>query len=74
MDRRNAERLFVYIINHIEKTYVDECNMCIDVFLEEEFTQDELKRMLGYLLDKVKDDKYEMVKAKLESSLGSFHS
>ena len=58
MDRRNAERLFVYIINHIEKTYVDECNMCIDVFLEEEFTQDELKRMLGYLLYKVKDDKY----------------
>ena len=23
MDRRNAERLFVYIINHIEKTYVE---------------------------------------------------
>ena len=71
MDRRNAERLFVYIINHIEKSYVDECNMCIDVFLEEEFSQDELKRMLGYLLEKVKDDKYDMVKAKLESSLGS---
>lgn len=74
MDRRNAERLFVYIINHIEKAYVDECNMCIDVFLEEEFTQDELKRMLAYLLEKVKDDKYDMVKAKLESSLGSFDS
>jgi hypothetical protein len=72
MDRRNAERLFVYIINHIEKSYVDECNMCIDVFLEEEFSQDELKRMLGYLLEKVKDDKYDMVKAKLELSLGSF--
>ena len=56
MDRRNAERLFVYIINHIEKAYVDECNMCIDVFLEEEFTHDELKRMLAYLLEKVKDE------------------
>lgn len=74
MDRRNAERLFVYIINHIEKAYVDECNMCIDVFLEEEFTQDELKRMLAYLLEKVKEDKYDMVKEKLESSLGSFDS
>ena len=74
MDRRNAERLFVYIINLIEMAYVDECNMCIDVFLEEEFTHDELKRMLAYLLEKVKEDKYDMVKAKLESSLGSFDS
>lgn len=72
MQRRNAERYFVYMINHIEKTYVDECNMCIDVFLEEDFTTAELKRMLAYLLEKVKADKYEMVKERLEKELGPF--
>lgn len=72
MDRRNAERHFVYIINQIDKEYKDECNMCIDVFLEEEFTREELKRMLAYLLEKVSADRYDMVKERLEKEFGSF--
>ena len=53
MDTRLAERLFVLITSNMDRTYEEECNMAMDVFLEEEFDMGELKRMLLYLLDKV---------------------
>ena len=73
MDTRLAERLFVLIISNMDRTYEEECNMAMDVFLEEEFDMGELKRMLLYLLDKVKADRREMVKEKIEQQIGSLH-
>ena len=73
MDTRLAERLFVLITSNKDRTYEEECNMAMDVFLEEEFDMGELKRMLLYLLDKVKADRREMVKEKIEQQIGSLH-
>ena len=73
MDTRLAERLFVLITSNMDRTYEEECNMAMDVFLEEEFVMGELKRMLLYLLDKVKADRREMVKEKIEQQIGSLH-
>lgn len=73
MDTRLAERLFVLITSNMDRTYEEECNMAMDVFLEEEFDMGELKRMLLYLLDKVKADRRDMVKEKIEQQIGSLH-
>ena len=73
MGTRLAERLFVLITSNMDRTYEEECNMAMDVFLEEEFDMGELKRMLLYLLDKVKADRREMVKEKIEQQIGSLH-
>ena len=73
MDTRLAERLFVLITSNMDRTYEEECNMAMDVFLEEEFDMGELKRMLLYLLDKVNADRREMVKEKIEQQIGSLH-
>ena len=73
MYTRLAERLFVLITSNMDRTYEEECNMAMDVFLEEEFDMGELKRMLLYLLDKVKADRREMVKEKIEQQIGSLH-
>ena len=73
MDTRLAERLFVLITSNMDRTYEEECNVAMDVFLEEEFDMGELKRMLLYLLDKVKADRREMVKEKIEQQIGSLH-
>ena len=73
MDTRLAERLFVLITSNMDRTYEEECNMAMDVFLEEEFDMGELKRMLLYLLDKVTADRREMVKEKIEQQIGSLH-
>ena len=73
MDTRLAERLFVLITSNMDRTYEEEFNMAMDVFLEEEFDMGELKRMLLYLLDKVKADRREMVKEKIEQQIGSLH-
>lgn len=73
MDTRLAERLFVLITSNMDRTYEEECNMAMDVFLEEEFDMGELKRMLLYLLDKVKANRREMVKEKIEQQIGSLH-
>ena len=73
MDTRLAERLFVLITSNMDRTYEEECNMAMDVFLEEEFDMGELKRMLLYLLDKVKAARREMVKEKIEQQIGSLH-
>ena len=73
MDTRLAERLFVLITSNMDRTYEEECNMAMDVFLEEEFDMGELKLMLLYLLDKVKADRREMVKEKIEQRIGSLH-
>lgn len=70
MNQRSAEKLFVLVLSNIDKTYEEECNMAIDVFLEEDFTEDELKRMLVYLLEKVKDERYDTVKERIEKELG----
>lgn len=70
MDKRNAERLFVQVMTNIEKKYEDECNMCIDVFLEDAFTVDECKRMMAYLLEKVKPERKAMVQQRIEKELG----
>lgn len=70
MNQRTAEKLFVLVLSNIDKTYEEECNMAIDVFLEEDFTEDELKRMLVYLLEKVKDERYDTVKERIEKELG----
>ena len=67
------QRLFVLITSNMDRTYEEECNMAMDVFLEEEFDMGELKRMLLYLLDKVKADRREMVKEKIEQQIGSLH-
>lgn len=71
MDARSAEKLFVLITSNMDRTYEDECNMAMDVFLEEEFDLGELKRMLLYLLDKVKTEKQAMVKEKIEQQIGA---
>lgn len=71
MDARLAEKLFVLITSNMDRTYEDECNMAMDVFLEEEFDLGELKRMLLYLLDKVKTEKQVMVKEKIELQIGA---
>ena len=71
MDTRLAERLFVLITSNMDRTYEEECNMAMDVFLEEEFDMGELKRMLLYLLDKVKADR--RVREKIEQQIGSLH-
>ena len=73
MDTRLAGRLFVLITSNMDRTYEEECNMAMDVFLEEEFDMGELKRMLLYLLDKVKADRRGMVKEKIEQQIGSLH-
>lgn len=70
MNQRSAEKLFVLVLSNIDKTYEEECNNAIDVFLEEDFTEDELKRMLVYLLEKVKDERYDTVKERIEKELG----
>ena len=73
MDTRLAERLFVLITSNMDRTYEEECNMAMDVFLEEEFDMGELKRMLLYLLDKVKSDRREMLKEYIEQQIVSLH-
>lgn len=70
MDTRIAEKLFVLITSNLDRTYEDECNMAMDVFLEEEFDMGELKRMLLYLLDKVKVDRRTVVKERIEQQIG----
>lgn len=69
-DQRLAEQLFVQVMSQIDKTYEEECNMAIDVFLEEEFTMDELKRMLLYVLGRVKEDRRQMVQERIEQKIG----
>ena len=73
MDTRLAERLFVLITSNMDRTSPPPPPHAMDVFLEEEFDMGELKRMLLYLLDKVKADRREMVKEKIEQQIGSLH-
>lgn len=71
MDRRIADKLFVKVMSQIEKPYEEECNMAIDVFLEEEFSSDELKRMLWYVLGHVKESARDRIQAEIEKEIGS---
>ena len=67
---RTAEKLFVLVNNNLKPEYDEECNMIMDVFLEEDFTLDELKRLLIYLLEKVKDERKGEVQKKIEWEVG----
>lgn len=67
---RTAERLFVLINTNLRPEHDTECNMIMDVFLEEEFTLDELKRLLIYLLSKVKTENRQDVQKKIEREVG----
>ncbi|MCH4284547.1 MULTISPECIES: hypothetical protein [Bacillota] len=67
---RTAEKLFVLVNSNLKPEYDNECNMIMDVFLEEEFTMDELKRLLIYLLEKVKDERKAEVQKKIEWEVG----
>lgn len=67
---RTAERLFVLINTNLMPEHDSECNMIMDVFLEEEFTLDELKRLLIYLLSKVKTENRQDVQKKIEREVG----
>lgn len=67
---RTAEKLFVLVNNNLKPEYDEECNMIMDVFLEEDFTMDELKRLLIYLLEKVKDERKAEVQKKIEWEVG----
>ena len=71
MDIRDAEKLFVLITSNVDQTYTDECNMIIDVFLEDDFTVGQLKRMLLFLLDKVNYEKQSQVRASIEQQIGN---
>lgn len=71
IDRRIADKLFVKVMSQIEKPYEEECNMAIDVFLEEEFSSDELKRMLWYVLGHVKESARDSIQAEIEKEIGS---
>ena len=73
MDTRLAERLFVLITSNMDRTYEEECNMAMDVFLEEEFDMGELMRILRYRLDKVTADRRVMVKENIEQQNGILH-
>ena len=63
---RTAEKLFVLVNSNLKPEYDNECNMII----EEEFTMDELKRLLIYLLEKVKDERKAEVQKKIEWEVG----
>ena len=67
---KTAEKLFVLVNANLEPQYDSECNMIMDVFLEEEFTIDELKRLLIYLLDKVKEERQNEIKVRIEQEIG----
>lgn len=67
---KTAERLFVLMNTNLMPEHDAECNMIMDVFLEEEFTLDELKRLMLFLLDKVKDDHRLEVQKKIEREVG----
>lgn len=69
-NKRTAEKLFVLINTNLAPEYDEEANMIMDVFLEEEFSMDELKRLLHYLLDKVKVERKEEVQKKIEAQIG----
>lgn len=59
MEKRQVERLFVWLIYQVADKYQEEVNMAMDCFLEETYTQAELERFLAYVLDRVKADAYD---------------
>lgn len=61
MERKDVERLFVYITPHIDKKYEEEVNMAMDCFIEEEWNDGELVRFFEYLMEKVKENDYDEV-------------
>lgn len=67
---RTAEKLFVLVNSNLDAKYDSECNMIMDVFLEEEFTMDELKRLLLFFLEKINEEKRANVRAQIEREVG----
>lgn len=70
MDRRIAETLFVQLENCVIPKYREECSMIIDAFLEEDFSEGEFKRLIAYLIKRVKEERKEEVLKKIETKVG----
>lgn len=69
MNRKELEKLFVYIQANVEKKYEEECSMAMDCFMEEEFDYGECTRFLEYLLTLVKEEKVDEAQNKMETYL-----
>lgn len=72
MDKRELEKLFVFIQGNVEKKYEEECSMAMDCFIEEEFDLGECTRFLEYLLTLVKEDKVDVVQTRMEAYLARY--
>lgn len=71
MDRRTAEALFVRLENVVLPEYREECAMIIDTFLEEDFTTGECKRLIAYLMKRVRQEKREEFLRFAETKIGA---
>lgn len=69
MDRKELEKLFVFVQANVEKKYEEECSMAMDCFLEESFDHGECTRFLEYLLTLVKEEKADEIQDKMECYL-----
>ena len=69
MKKESVERLFAWLIHHVETAYHDEVNMAMDCFLEESFEADELERFLEYVLDRVKASEYDALFDRVQREL-----
>lgn len=69
MNKRELEKLFVYVQSSVEKKYEEECSMAMDCFIEEDFDLGECTRFLEYLLTLVKEDKVDAVQTRMEAFL-----
>lgn len=70
MDRRIAEALFVQLENCVIPKYREECSMIIDIFIEEEFSEGEFKRLIAYLIKRVQTEKRAVILKKIEEKVG----
>ena len=72
MNKRELEKLFVFVQGSVEKKYEEECAMAMDCFIEEEFDLGECTRFLEYLLTLVKEEKVDAVQTRMEAFLALY--
>ena len=72
MNKRELEKLFVFVQGNVEKKYEEESSMAMDCFVEEEFDLRELTLFLEYLLTLVKEDKVDVVQTRMEAFLALY--
>ena len=72
MNKRELEKLFVFVQGNVEKKYEEECSMAMDCFIEEDFDLGECTRFLEYLLTLVKEDKVDAVQTRMEAYLALY--